>query len=209
MTAGRGIYSQEMPKGDHADGMHGFSCGRTAVVSKDDRAAVSRGEKRWIFRRSRTMTAHTCAWYAGISGERATGGRHRCRSHLSGCVRAAGKEEDVAGGNHTACVSPTFLPGNGKFCNASEPLAVPTERWAGQTPSLPLRRTTVHWCCLNRGDELMVEAGDDEYGFCWCRASPRGAVAWYGPIVMNTQEQLRQAFNELEKGTFLKQLARG
>jgi redox-sensitive bicupin YhaK (pirin superfamily) len=34
-------------------------------------------------------------------------------------------------------------------------------------------------------------------------------VAWYGPIVMNTQEQLRQAFNELEKGTFLKQPALG
>ena len=34
-------------------------------------------------------------------------------------------------------------------------------------------------------------------------------VAWYGPIVMNTQEQLRQAFNELEKGTFLKKDARG
>jgi redox-sensitive bicupin YhaK (pirin superfamily) len=29
-------------------------------------------------------------------------------------------------------------------------------------------------------------------------------VAWYGPIVMNTQEQLQQAFQELEKGTFLK-----
>jgi redox-sensitive bicupin YhaK (pirin superfamily) len=29
-------------------------------------------------------------------------------------------------------------------------------------------------------------------------------VAWYGQIVMNTQEQLRQAFQELEKGTFLK-----
>jgi len=28
-------------------------------------------------------------------------------------------------------------------------------------------------------------------------------VAWYGPIVMNTQEQLQQAFRELEKGTFL------
>ena len=27
---------------------------------------------------------------------------------------------------------------------------------------------------------------------------------WYGPIVMNTQEQLRQAFDELEEGTFLK-----
>jgi redox-sensitive bicupin YhaK (pirin superfamily) len=30
-------------------------------------------------------------------------------------------------------------------------------------------------------------------------------VAWYGPIVMNTQEQLQQAFHELDKGTFLKQ----
>ena len=30
-------------------------------------------------------------------------------------------------------------------------------------------------------------------------------VAWYGPIVMNTQEQLRDAFQELEKGTFLKE----
>jgi redox-sensitive bicupin YhaK (pirin superfamily) len=29
-------------------------------------------------------------------------------------------------------------------------------------------------------------------------------VAWYGPIVMNTQDQLRQAFQELEEGTFLK-----
>jgi len=29
-------------------------------------------------------------------------------------------------------------------------------------------------------------------------------VAWYGPIVMNTQEQLQQAFRELDKGTFLK-----
>jgi len=30
-------------------------------------------------------------------------------------------------------------------------------------------------------------------------------VAWYGPIVMNTQQQLRQAFQELDEGTFLKQ----
>ncbi len=29
-------------------------------------------------------------------------------------------------------------------------------------------------------------------------------VAWYGPIVMNTQEELRRAFQELHDGTFLK-----
>ncbi len=34
-------------------------------------------------------------------------------------------------------------------------------------------------------------------------------VAWYGPIVMNTQEQLRRAFDELERGTFLETKGRG
>ena len=29
-------------------------------------------------------------------------------------------------------------------------------------------------------------------------------VAWYGPIVMNTQEQLQQAYDELRRGTFIK-----
>ncbi|HJY85175.1 MAG TPA: pirin-like C-terminal cupin domain-containing protein, partial [Candidatus Binatia bacterium] len=29
-------------------------------------------------------------------------------------------------------------------------------------------------------------------------------VAWYGPIVMNTQEELRQAMSELQTGNFIK-----
>jgi redox-sensitive bicupin YhaK (pirin superfamily) len=29
-------------------------------------------------------------------------------------------------------------------------------------------------------------------------------VAWYGPIVMNTQEQLQEAYAELQNGTFIK-----
>jgi hypothetical protein len=55
------------------------------------------------------------------------------------------------------------------------------------------------------GDELTVQAGDDGIRFLLVSGKPlEEPVGWYGPTVMNTQEQLRQAFQELERGTFLK-----
>jgi hypothetical protein len=55
------------------------------------------------------------------------------------------------------------------------------------------------------GDEVTVQAGEDGIRFLLVSGKPlQEPVAWYGPIVMNTQEQLRDAFQELEKGTFLK-----
>jgi redox-sensitive bicupin YhaK (pirin superfamily) len=58
---------------------------------------------------------------------------------------------------------------------------------------------------FDRGDEVVVQAGDDGIRFLLVSGKPlEEPVAWYGPIVMNTQEQLREAFNELQKGTFLK-----
>jgi len=58
---------------------------------------------------------------------------------------------------------------------------------------------------FDRGDEVMVQAGDDGIRFLLVSGKPlEEPVAWYGPIVMNTQQQLQQAFEELERGTFLK-----
>ena len=58
---------------------------------------------------------------------------------------------------------------------------------------------------FDSGDEISVQAGDDGIRFLLVSGKPlQEPVAWYGPIVMNTQEQLRDAFNDLEKGTFLK-----
>ena len=52
---------------------------------------------------------------------------------------------------------------------------------------------------------LLVQAGPEGMRFLLVSGKPFGEpVAWRGPIVMNTQEQLRQAFTELEDGTFLK-----
>jgi hypothetical protein len=58
---------------------------------------------------------------------------------------------------------------------------------------------------FDSGDEVTVQAGDEGIRFLLVSGKPiEEPVAWYGPIVMNTQEQLREAFPELEKGTFLK-----
>ena len=59
---------------------------------------------------------------------------------------------------------------------------------------------------FDSGDEVTVQAGDDGIRFLLVSGKPlEEPVAWYGPIVMNTQEQLRQAFEELQEGKFLKQ----
>jgi redox-sensitive bicupin YhaK (pirin superfamily) len=50
-----------------------------------------------------------------------------------------------------------------------------------------------------------VQAGEEGIRFLLVSGKPlKEPVAWYGPIVMNTQKELQQAFEELEKGTFLK-----
>jgi redox-sensitive bicupin YhaK (pirin superfamily) len=95
--------------------------------------------------------------------------------------------------------------GSAKFCNASDPLAVPTEPvgWADTEPPAAAENRSL--VLFDRGDEVMVRAGDDGVRFLLVSGKPlEEPVAWYGPIVMNTQEQLRNAFQELEQGTFLK-----
>ena len=95
--------------------------------------------------------------------------------------------------------------GSGKFCNASGPLAVPTEGvgWADTTP--PKEAENRSLVLFDRGDEVEVQAGEEGIRFLLVSGKPlQEPVAWYGPIVMNTQEELQRAFEELQKGTFLR-----
>ena len=58
---------------------------------------------------------------------------------------------------------------------------------------------------FDRGDEVVVQAGDEGIRFLLVSGKPiEEPVAWHGPIVMNTEEQLRQAYAELRAGTFIK-----
>jgi len=58
---------------------------------------------------------------------------------------------------------------------------------------------------FDRGDEVTVQAGDKGIRFLLVSGKPiEEPVAWYGPIVMNTQAELQQAVSELRSGTFIK-----
>jgi redox-sensitive bicupin YhaK (pirin superfamily) len=95
--------------------------------------------------------------------------------------------------------------GSGKFCNASAPLAVPTEGlgWADTSP--PTEANDRSLILFDPGDEVEVQTGEQGIRFLLVSGKPlQEPVAWYGPIVMNTQAELQQAYQELQKGTFLK-----
>jgi redox-sensitive bicupin YhaK (pirin superfamily) len=95
--------------------------------------------------------------------------------------------------------------GSGKFCNASGPLAVPTESIGWLDTSPPIEADNRSLILFDRGDEVSVQAGEEGIHFLLISGKPlEEPVAWYGPIVMNTQAELRQAFQELQDGTFLK-----
>ena len=82
---------------------------------------------------------------------------------------------------------------------------MPTEGvgwWSHATPPSEVDNRSL--VLFDQGDEVVVQGGENGIRFLLVSGQPlQEPVAWYGPIVMNTQEQLRQAFDELEQGTFL------
>jgi hypothetical protein len=94
--------------------------------------------------------------------------------------------------------------GSGTFRDGSKPRPVLTENPA--LDAEPVYDTQNRSLVLfDRGDEVVVQAGDDGIRFLLVSGKPiEEPVAWYGPIVMNTQQELRQAVAELRNGTFIK-----
>jgi len=62
-----------------------------------------------------------------------------------------------------------------------------------------------HLVIFKDGDNVKITADDRDLRFLLISGKPLGeAVAWYGPIVMNTREELEIAFEEYRNGTFIK-----
>ncbi|HUL68978.1 MAG TPA: pirin family protein, partial [Gemmatimonadales bacterium] len=205
MTAGSGIIHQEMPKGDNAGRMHGFqlwgnlpsslkmTAPRYQEVKAPDIPAVTDDDG--------THVHVVCGNFWGMKGP--VDGVAADPVYLD--VSVAPGRRKVLPVETTRHAFAYVFAGNGKFCNASGPLAVPTESvgWLDTKPPAEVDNRSL--VLFDRGDEVEVQAGEDGIRFLLVSGKPLGEpVAWCGPIVMNTQDQLREAFQELEEGTFLK-----
>ncbi len=99
-----------------------------------------------------------------------------------------------------------MFAGSGTFRDASAPFGVLTEKATAGGETLVRERTGNRSLVLfDRGDEVTVQAGEEGIRFLLVSGKPiEEPVAWYGPIVMNTQAELQQAVRELQSGTFIR-----
>ncbi|MGD0435655.1 MAG: pirin family protein [Bryobacteraceae bacterium] len=204
MTAGSGIIHQEMPKGDDAGRMHGFQLWAnlpSALKMTPPRyQEVKSPDIPDITDDDGTHVRVVCGSFWGKKGP--VDGIAADPIYLDVSVPAGRRK--VLPIETTRHAFAYVFGGKGKFCNASGPLAVPTEgvKWLDTTP--PADADNRSLVLFDRGDELEVQAGEDGIRFLLVSGKPlQEPVAWYGPIVMNTQQELRAAFEDLEKGTFL------
>ena len=204
MTAGSGILHQEMPKGDKQGRMHGFqlwanlpsSLKMTAPRYQD----VSSNDIPEVTDDDGTHVRVVCGNFWGKTGPVdgiATDPRYLDVSVPPGRRKTLPVE--------TSCHAFAYVfEGSGTFRDASEPKAVLTEGVGSSNGPLPDETGNRSLVLFDRGDEVTVQAGEDGIRFLLVSGKPlEEPVAWHGPIVMNTQTELQQAFADLRDGTFI------
>jgi len=206
MTAGRGIMHQEMPQGDAQGRMHGFqlwanlpsSLKMTAPRYQDVKAAAIPE----IVDDDGTRVRVVCGEFWGQKGP--VDGVAADPRYLDVFVPAGQRKTlKVEVERHAFAY---VFEGDGSFAYASKPFGVLSEKQVGGDEILvrePVGDRSL--VVFDQGDEVTVQAGERGIRFLLVSGKPiQEPVAWYGPIVMNTQEQLQQAVSELRAGTFIK-----
>ncbi|SPF39938.1 Pirin-like protein CC_0481 [Syntrophobacter sp. SbD1] len=205
MTAGSGIIHQEMPKGDRSGRMGGFQLWANLPAYQ------------------KMMEPR----YRDVRGEQIP------EVSLDGGVKVkiiCGKVRGVQGPVHDIVIDPEYLdvyiPEGSSFTHAIEKghsafayviegkgyFDHDLDSFGHEVVGKNYFDIDRQCICDNEslvlyedGDHVSITAGDEPLRFLLVSGRPLGEpVAWYGPIVMNTQDELRVAFDEYRKGTFIK-----
>jgi redox-sensitive bicupin YhaK (pirin superfamily) len=206
MTAGRGIMHQEMPKGDAQGRMHGFqlwanlpsSLKMTAPRYQD----IKSGEIVELVEDDGTRIRVICGDYKGKRGPVegvAADPRYLDIFVPPGVCKTLPVETERQAFAYV-------FEGAGSFRAASAPFGVLTEKTVDGQEAVVREQTGNRSLVLfDQGDEITVQAGEQGIRFLLVSGKPiKEPVAWYGPIVMNTQAELQQAVSELRSGTFIR-----
>lgn len=206
MTAGRGIMHQEMPKGDGQGRMHGFQLWANLPAAHkmtDPRyQEIKPADIPVVTDDDGAVARLVCGSFWGQRGP--VEGIAADPVYVDISI-PAGKRKRLPVGLDSHAFAYVFA-GSGDFRGSSEPQGVVTEEVDGSQRLAPALADNRSLVLFDSGDEIEVQAGEEGMRFLLVSGRPlREPVAWYGPIVMNTQEEIRQAYEELQAGTFLKQ----
>lgn len=206
MTAGSGILHQEMPLGNAKGQMHGFQLWGnlpSSLKMTDPRYQdVAATEIPEVIDDDGTRVRIVVGEFWGRKGP--VDGIAAEPQYLDISV-PAGVQKTFKVDTYRRAFAYVF-EGMGKFADASQPTGVLLEKEVGgeevNIRDLSGDRTLIKF---GTGDEVTVQAGPEGVRFLLISGAPIDEpVAWHGPIVMNTQDELRQAMRDLNNGTFIK-----
>lgn len=205
MTAGSGIIHQEMPKGDPDGSMHGFQLWANLPKSNkmmDPRYRdVKSNQIPKVIQENGTKISIICGKVGTAQGP--------VRDividpeYLDITVPAGSEFVHPTKRGHT--VLSYVIEGKGYFCKERKPFSYEMEGASYFDMKRDPFLANGDLVLFGDGDQVMVWTEGDPVRFLLISGKPIGEpVAWYGPIVMNTREELRIAFEEYNNGTFIK-----
>lgn len=206
MTAGSGILHQEMPEGNARGQMHGFQLWANLPANLKMTAPryqdVKSAEIPEITDDDGTVVRVVVGSFWGRTGP--VDGIAADPQYLDISV-PAGVRKTFKVDTYRRAFAYVF-EGSGRFADAARPQGVLLEKEVGGAEvnirDMSGDRTLVRF---GTGDEVTVQAGDHGIRFLLISGAPiEEPVAWHGPIVMNTQDELRQAMSDLRNGTFIR-----
>ena len=202
MTAGSGIIHQEMPHGNDRGQMHGFQLWANLPASlkmtHPRYQDVSASDIPTVTDDDGTTVKVICGSFWGRSGP--VDGVAAEPQYLDIWV-PPGRRRSLPVARSRNAFAYVFQ-GAGTFAGASDPQQVLTDIVGGAEGVAADNRSLI---LFDSGDEITVQTGDEGVRFLLVSGTPiQEPVAWRGPIVMNTNDELRQAFEEFRNGTFLK-----
>jgi redox-sensitive bicupin YhaK (pirin superfamily) len=205
MTAGSGIIHQEMPKGDEKGHMWGFQLWANLPASHkmmDPRYRdVKSDQIPEIASGNGTTIRVVCGEVNGTRGP--VGGIVINPEYLDVTVKAHAEFVHRTPPKHK--VFAYIFEGKGYFCQEKQPFAYEVEGENYFDIQRPPYLTDGDLLLFEDGEQIVISTEDQAVRCLLVAGEPLGEpVAWYGPVVMNTMEELRTAFDEYRDGTFIK-----